>query len=146
MKLIVNSPDTLSKAIGSLRAEYNKYHFVRLNMVSGKHRGVQINALSHVWYKQISDERGEMTPSEVKSFCKLHFGVPILRRDNEEFAEKYDNYIKPLPYPHKLSIISMVDITSEMTNPQMKEYMEEVKAHFETLPTDPVILEWPPEE
>jgi hypothetical protein len=33
---------------------------------------------------------------EYRSYAKLHFGVPILRRDSESYKEKYDRIVKPL--------------------------------------------------
>lgn len=143
MKLVINSNESLSRAIGAIRDEFNRHKYLRVTVVSGKQRGVKFNALSWAWYQQVSIERGEYTPDQVHSYCKLHFGVPILRRDSEEFCAVYDANIKGLPYDTKLHIISMVPVTSTFTINQMKEYMEEVKQHHESMPTDPVVLLWP---
>lgn len=144
-KMIVNSEETKAKAIHLINEEFREHKYLRLSIVTGEHRSLAMNALSWAWYQQISIERGEYTPKEVHAECKVRFGVPIMRRDCEEFQRQYDQHIKPLPWEPKLHFVGMLPITSEMTTAQMKEYLEEMKAHYANLPTDPVILEFPDE-
>ena len=145
-KLIVNSASSLSEAIGTLRQMYNETHYLRVSIRDTRDRSLDQNAISHVWYEQVSRERGEMTPHDVKAFCKLHFGVPILRADSDSFRALYDKAIKPLPYADKLAAMDIIDVTSAMTSAQMKHYLEDVRGHFAGLDTDPVFLEFPDQE
>jgi len=95
-------------------------------------RSKEQNALSHVWYAQLAAKLKEYTAEGYKGFCKLHFGVPILRED-PEFCELYDGVFKPMEYPTKLKIMStpgLFDVTSMMKTEQMSLYLEQIQAHF----------------
>jgi len=95
-------------------------------------RSVEINAVSHGWYAQASMALQEDTPAGIKGYCKLHFGVPILRTD-AEFCEMYDRIFKPLDYPTKLEIMAMpglFDVTSLMKVDQMNQYMKHIQQHY----------------
>jgi hypothetical protein len=84
------------------------------------------NRLQQEWNKIISDSVEDMRFEDVRAFNKLHFGVPILRRDNEDFCEEYDLMFRPLPYKQKLHIIKLFDvaITRLMTVKQKTEYLD----------------------
>src|SRR5690606_10082396 len=56
---------------------------------TGRKRSTEQNKTQRMWVKEISEQTG-MTPEEVRAFCKLTIGVPILREENETFREKYD--------------------------------------------------------
>lgn len=96
-------------------------------------RSLPLNSLSHAWYSQISRTTKEDMPAQVKGFCKLHFGVPILRAESAEFCETYDRIIKPMAYETKLDIMSQPDwfpITSLMDNAQFIHYLEDIQKHY----------------
>lgn len=146
IKLVANSTSTLSAVIGALRKAFGDGTYLRITIATGRDRSADQNALSHAWYSQIAQERGEMTRHGVKCFCKLHFGVGILKEQSEAFTADYDAAIKPLKYELKLKAIALMDVTSEMTTKSMSAYMEAIHEHFTGLPTDPVALEWPNDE
>lgn len=97
-------------------------------VASQKARSLSQNALQWKWYGEIANAIGE-TPEYAHCYCKLHFGVPILRRDNDAFREKYDRYLKWYPYEEKLTAIQIVDVTSIFSVKQATEYMETVMRH-----------------
>ena len=66
------------------------------------------------------------SPEDAHCRCKLEQGVPILRRDSEDFRGTYDRVLKPLPYEHKLRAMRLIEITSVMTVKQMTEYLDAV--------------------
>lgn len=97
-----------------------------------KDRSKAQNALSHVWYAQLAVQLREFTAEGYKGFCKLHFGVPILRTE-AEFCELYDRVFKPMDYPTKIEIMSkpgLFDVTSLMKVEQMGLYLEQIQQHF----------------
>lgn len=126
----VNSEKQLSRVIGDIRELYAKNRYVRVQMSTGKRRSLDQNAISHVWYEQVAEELREDTALGVKRFCKLHFGVPILRADSPDFRELYDATIKPMPYEHKLRAMDLLDVTSLMEKAQFSQYLEEVQRHY----------------
>lgn len=132
--IIINSPDSLQRAIGDLRESFAKHHFLRLNIKTGKDRSLDFNAISHVWYEQIARELREDDALGWKSFCKLNFGVPIMRAEDDEFREFYDSSIKQsLSYEQKLTAMKYLPVSSLMTNTQFKAYCDEMQRYFMTL-------------
>jgi len=129
--LIINSPDSLQRAIGDLRDLWNQHKFLRVNVKTGKDRTLDFNAQSHVWYEQLARELREDDAIGWKCFCKLNFAVPIMRAEDAEFREFYDSSIKQsLSYEQKLAAMKYLPVSSLMTNPQFKKYCDEMQKHF----------------
>jgi hypothetical protein len=141
--MIINSEQALQEAIGELRERFNQHKYLTMTLKHGKHRGLPINSLSHTWYCQISRELREGSPLQVKAFCKLHYGVPIMRVECAVFREAYDTRIKSgFTYEQKLILMESFPVTSLMTNPQIKQYLDAVQAGY----AGRVLLEYPKEE
>lgn len=130
-KLIVNSDHALQEAIGQLRESYQARRYVTVTINDGKPRSLDQNAISHAWYEQVARELREDTTLGVKSFCKLHFGVPILRVEEEDYRATYDRIVKPMAYEDKLALMSFYPVTSLMKTPQLSQYLEAVQAHYQ---------------
>jgi hypothetical protein len=121
---------TESEAIGEIRAARAKHRRCKVVIHAGK-RSLDHNAISHVWYAQIAKELREDTPEGVHCECKLRFGVPILRAEDEEFRAFYDHAIKDrLSYEQKLEAMRWLPVTSLMTPAQMKRYMDDVQMAY----------------
>lgn len=140
--LIINSDTSLSDAIGRLREAYRDHRFLRVTFKTGKARSLDQNGISHVWYEQIARELREDTALGVKCYCKLHLGVPILRAEDEEFRDLYDQVIRPLPYERKLLAMRAWPVTSLMTKAQLSQYLEAMQSAY----ADRVRLEFPEQE
>ncbi len=93
----------------------------------GADRSLDQNALQFLWANETAQQRGDCTFEEVRREWKLRYGVPILRRDEEAFREKYDKHIRPLPYAEKVAFMDMIDVTSIMTVKQMTEFLDTVQ-------------------
>lgn len=129
--IVINSPDSLQRAIGDLRDMWNRHKFLRVSVKTGKDRSLDQNAISHCWYEQLARELREYDALGWKCECKLLHGVPILRAEDEEFRHFYDSAIKSsLSYEEKLSAMKFVPVTSVMTKPQLSKYLEAVQSHF----------------
>ena len=103
------------------------------SIVDGKHRTNDQNSLQRKWVLEISAQLGDRTPEEVRGYCKLHFGVPILRAENDVFKAEYDAVIMPLPYEHKLKLMMVpfdFGVTRIMTTRQKTDYLNTVHRHF----------------
>ena len=93
-------------------------------------RGLSQNALSHVWYNQV-DKQFCTEIGSSKRMCKLHFGVPILRGEDEGFRKLYDKAFKHiLSYEEKLKAMDYLPVTSLMNKEQMSRYLEAVQIHY----------------
>lgn len=130
MKLIVNSTPSLQSALGVIREEYEHHKYLRLDVKSGKDRSLSQNDQSHVWYEQLAKELRENTALGWKGYCKLHFGVPILRSEDEAFRNFYDAGIKKLTYEQKIEAMNFVPVTSLMKVSQLSQYLAAMQDYF----------------
>ncbi|MGN6314568.1 MAG: hypothetical protein ACTHMO_12525 [Rhodanobacteraceae bacterium] len=131
MKLTINSEPTLQSVIGELRVQFRERKYLTVTIKDGKGRSLDQNAISHAWYEQVARELREDDARGVKRFCKLHFGVPILRAEDDEFREAYDaSILRTLRYEQKLAAMDVIPVTSVMNTRQLSRYMEDVQAHY----------------
>jgi hypothetical protein len=93
----------------------------------GRDRSLDQNRLQFLWAREASEQRGDMTADEVRCEWKLIHGVPILREEDKAFCDIYDTAIKPLPYDKKLLAMRVISVTSEMTVPQMRRFLDAVQ-------------------
>ena len=126
----INSDTSLQNFIGEIRETYEKFKFLRANVKTGKDRSLPQNAITHAWYEQLARELREDDAIGWKCYCKLHHGVPILRAEDEEFRDVYDQVIKGLSYEQKLIAMRSWPVTSLMTKEQLSKYATAVQADF----------------
>ncbi|UNK39337.1 hypothetical protein MNR02_06430 [Shinella sp. H4-D48] len=103
------------------------------SITDGKHRTNDQNSLQRKWVLEISAQLVDQTSEEVRGYCKLHFGVPILRNENDVFKAEYDAVIMPLPYEHKLKLMMVpfdFGVTRIMTTRQKTDYLNAIHRHF----------------
>lgn len=102
---------------------------VRVKIATGQ-RSLSSNALSHQWYKDAANQTGE-TIDGVRNFCKLRYGVPILRAESKKFRAIYDTNIKhKLTYEEKLDSMPIIDVTSLMNKGQMNQYLSDMQREY----------------
>lgn len=104
-----------------------------VTLSKGGKRSVKQNRLNRQWMNEIAEQLGDQTPEEVRGYAKLTIGVPILRAENEDFRERYDAVIKPLPYETKLAMMMEpldFPITRLMSTKQATAYLDGVHRHF----------------
>lgn len=105
-------------------------------------RSLPQNSLQHKWYAEVAAQAKDRTPQDAKRYAKLHFGVPILRAEDDSFSAAYDEAIKPLDYETKLLAMDILPVTSRLDEVQMQRFMSHVHNHFTqegfvlTLPED----------
>ncbi|MDP4546506.1 hypothetical protein [Marinobacter sp. MDS2] len=129
-EIVINSEPSLRKALRDVEAEYREHKFLRLRTKAGVGRSLDQNAISHAWYNDIALQIAD-TPENVKCECKLRFGVPILRAEDPDFREMYDNSIlRNLTYEQKLKAMRYMPVTSNMTKPQLSRYLQHVQASY----------------
>ena len=96
----------------------------------GDKRSNPQNRLQMKWCKEAAMQ-GDNTAEEYRAYCKLHFGVPILRED-EDFQASYDQKLKWLPYETKLALMGEFDfpVSRLMQVEQMRRYLDAIYQHF----------------
>ena len=104
-----------------------------IEVKTGGRRSLDQNALQWLWMRELAEQLSEETPEGYQAYCKLHFGVPILRGDSDEYRATYDRIIKHLPYEMKLEQMKSPwnwPVTQFMDTSQMKAYLDDVYQHF----------------
>jgi len=107
-----------------------------VNVVKGKDRTIEQNRLQRLWHNEAAEQLGDETAEQKRAYCKLHFGVPILRAESEEFCAAYDKHIRPLSYEAKLAFMSVpldFPVTRLMRTKQKHDFLEQMRTHYEAL-------------
>lgn len=97
------------------------------------------NRLQRLWVNE-AEQQGDMTAEEYRAYCKLHFGVPLLRNENETFAELYDEKVRDrmpaFSYEQKLEFMAIpwdMHVTRLMTIKQHDKHLNMMHNHFTSL-------------
>tara|TARA_R110000868_G_scaffold411706_1_gene707801 strand:+ start:25679 stop:26125 length:447 start_codon:yes stop_codon:yes gene_type:complete len=104
-----------------------------VSLSKGGKRSLKQNKLQRLWMTEIAEQLGDQTAEEVRGYCKLTIGVPILRAEHDDFRERYDAIIRPLPYEQKMAMMMEpldFPITRLMTTKQHTTYLDGVHRHF----------------
>lgn len=119
--------------IGAVTEQWanNRHEGSRVLLVTKEaKRSLDQNSMINAMYSQIAGAV-EQTPMEVRHYCKLHHGVPILRRDDEDFRTLYDKTFKDiLSYEDKLAAMKYLPVTRLMSKAQCSEYTDNIIADF----------------
>ena len=121
---------TRKRLIGALKLRKLPFSVV---IKSGKPRSVDQNKLQRKWLLEAAEQLEGNTPEELRGYCKLHFGVPIVRNENDKFREAYDKYLRPLSYEHKIALMQTpldFPVTRIMTTKQKTLYLDNMYTHF----------------
>jgi hypothetical protein len=106
---------------------------ITISVRKGADRTVEQNKLQRMWLNEIADQLDDQTAEEWRGYCKLRFGVPIMRESSEEFREKYDRLIKPMPYETKIELMMEpmdFPVTRIMTTKEKARYLDAIWDHF----------------
>jgi hypothetical protein len=104
-----------------------------VDVVKGRRRSVEQNHLQRLWLNEAAEQLGDRTAEELRGECKLTLGVPLLRAENTTFCEKYDEFVRPLPYEQKLAfMMEPLDfpVTRLMSTEQKTRYLDMMFRHF----------------
>lgn len=93
----------------------------------GRDRSLDQNALMWKWAGEVAQQREDVSADDTQRRWKLEIGVPILRSENAGFRAFYDEALKGHTYETKLAAMKYVPVTSTMTVPQMKAFMDTIQ-------------------
>ena len=130
MNRIVETAGDLERLICLLREMKRPF---TVKVTKGRNRSLEQNSLQWKWYSEAADQLQDETADQKRAYCKLHFAVPMLRAESEEYREAYDRIIKPLDYEQKLALMATpldYPATSLLTTRQMTQYLDQVYQHF----------------
>ena len=104
-----------------------------VSLSKGGKRSLKQNGLQMKWLGEIAAQLGDQTAEEIRGFCKLTIGVPIMRSESPSFREQYDAIIRPLPYEHKLAMMMEpfdFKVTRLMDTKQFTTYLDGVHRYW----------------
>ena len=104
-KISINSAAKLSEVIAKLTAAYRDHKFVVVSMRPGKDRTLDQNALWFALYQRIAQMTEIGDVEDARRYCKLHFGVPIMRKASEDFRHAWNVSFLLLTYETKLELM-----------------------------------------
>lgn len=125
--------DTEGDREGLLRFIQSQKIPFTVDLTKGRRRSVAQNKLQRLWMNEIAEQLGDRTAEDVRAYCKLHIGVPILRTENDAFCEEYDKWVRPLSYEHKIAFMAVpfdFAVTRLMTVDQKVRYLDEINRRF----------------
>lgn len=93
-------------------------------------RSLDQNAMFHALYKQIAEQKQDESMNDITRFCKLHYGVPILRASSEKFRDMYDRVIKGHDYETKLEMMEFLPVTRLFNKEQGSVYIDTIIQKF----------------
>lgn len=105
-------------------------------ITKGKKRSIEQNRLQRLWCNEAAEQLQDEAAEDKRAYCKLHFGVPILRMENEDFRAAYDRVIRPHSYEDKLLMMRVpldFPVTRLMRTGQKKRYLDQMWMHFTAL-------------
>lgn len=119
-----------------------------VQVLKGRKRSLEQNATQQMWHAEAAAQLMDETAEEKRAYCKLHFGVAILRNEDEAFRARYDEVIRPLDYETKLKLMMVpfdFPVTRLMNTNQKKRYLDAIWNHYTSQGvqlTDPEALRW----
>ncbi|MFQ5626648.1 MAG: hypothetical protein ACE5FM_08360 [Methyloligellaceae bacterium] len=143
---VIRSPEDRERLFAALSAELPPF---TVAWKKGAHRTKPQNRLSWKWYTELAAQMDDREIEDVRAYCKLHYGVPILRAEDHLFRATYDKTIKPLDYEDKIAAFKQFQfpVSSLMSKPQMIRYLDTIQRSFlergyTLTDPDPAYLEW----
>jgi len=125
--------------VQTIRTENDKYNFYDLmndmkppltvTIKQGIDRSLEQNRLQQKWHTEAAQQLKDESAEDKRAYCKLVYGVPIRRENDEVFKDIYDKTIRPLEYEQKLEIMKVpidLPVTRDMKVKEMKEYLDQV--------------------
>lgn len=137
-RIAVNSAARLSEAITRLTAAYKEHKYVVVSMRPGKDRSLDQNALWFAMYKRIAEMTEIGDVEDARRYCKLHFGVPIMRKSSVDFFNACNRSFMPLTYEEKLHLMGPCSlfgpdgfpVTRLFDRPQGVAYTDKIVEEF----------------
>lgn len=137
-RISVNSAARLSEAIHKLTALYREKKYVVVSMREGRDRTLDQNGLWFGMYTRIAQMTQIGDVEDARRYCKLHLGVPIMRRDCSEFRDGWNRMFLHLDYEQKLHLMGECSlfgpdgfpVTRLFSRAQGVEYTDRIVAEF----------------
>lgn len=109
-KVAVNSAAKLAEALGLINNMFRDHKYLVVSVRPGKDRTLDQNGLWFKCYERIAQMTQVGEAVDVRRYCKLHYGVPIMRRDCDEFRDGWNRMFLNLTYEEKLYLMAECEL------------------------------------
>lgn len=132
MQFVVKSAEDLMRAIFGLHKLGFPFTITAKAGEPQRKRTDEMNRTIHMWFGEIAKQSRHMTSEEVKADCNLTYGVPILRRDDNEWGSAFGYIFDTLNRPSQIKALRVLNIpvTRNMRVKQLKEYMDQMQRDY----------------
>lgn len=137
-RIKVNSLAKIAEVVTKTKELFSEHKYVIVTFRIGKDRTVDQNALWFAMYKRIAQMTPIGTEDDARNYCKLHFGVAIMRRDDEAFRAGWDKVIRHLSYEEKLAMMGPNPLMGEDGFPVTRLFSRKQGIEF----TDRIVAEF----
>lgn len=117
----INSKESFYKWAEQLVDFWHEHKYIQVT--ASDKRSLDANSAIRVCYKQIQDHK-EWTVKETERHCKLIYGLPIIRRDDEVQNYVFSQTVDKGNYEQKLKMMDAFAVTSIMSTTQANEMIE----------------------
>lgn len=127
---VINNDEDLSLLFKFLSYRIKPY---TVRILEGVKRSNKQNKLQRQIISIVQSQLNDQSKEEIRAYIKLHFGVPILRNDDDEFKSKYDSTLLNLSYEQKLLCMSVpldFPVTRIMTVNQKTRFLDDVIKYY----------------
>jgi len=119
--------DKIIKVIQSWRPPFT------VKVSKGLPRTNDQNKLQRKWCLE-AEADGQYTAEEYRGMCKLYIGVPIMRNEDDDFREKYDELIRDrFTIEQKLAFMMVpidLAVTRIMNTKQKAKYLDQMYVYL----------------
>lgn len=128
IEFIVNSQKKLLEVCEQVVDFWREHKWITIAVYAK--RTLTQNATIRQCYKQIHEDRGDITLKDVERMCKLNYGVPILSRDDKMQGWVFDQTVNKLDYERQLKVMDTFAVTSVMSPSQANEFITQLLLDF----------------
>lgn len=104
-RYVVNSAARLAEVIRRITQAFKDHKYAIVSIRIGKDRTEKQNALWFGMYKRIAESTEIGDEEDARKYCKLHFGVPIMRKACVDFFNAWNRSFLCLTYEEKLHLM-----------------------------------------
>jgi len=109
-KVAVNSAAKLAEALGLINNMFRDHKYLVVSVRPGRDRTLDQNGLWFKFYERIAQMTQIGEAEDARRYCKLHFGVPIMRRDCDQFRDGWNRMFLSLTYEEKLYLMAECEL------------------------------------
>jgi hypothetical protein len=112
-------------------------------------RSTKQNNSIYMLYSQVAEQAEDQTILDITRFCKLQFGVPILRASSPRFRGVWDKSLGlTLTYEQKIISMDFLHVTSEFDRDEASQYIHTLLDYYNSNgfsidpPVDRAYMRW----